>query len=80
MSEQIESQIISRRRLFWLAATTIALGAPMTVLATSNASAQQADKALAAEQTPPKRSKKKKKPAPASSSAPKPAPAEPKQQ
>jgi hypothetical protein len=48
------------------------------VLATSNASAQQADKAPAAEQTPPKKSKKK--PAPASSSAPKPAPAEPKQQ
>ena len=41
MSEQIESQIISRRKLFWLAATTVALSAPITVLATSNARANK---------------------------------------
>ena len=77
MSEQIESQIISRRKLIWLAATTVALSAPITVLAASNARAQQADKAPAAEQTPPmKKTKKKKSTAP---SAP-PAPAQPKQQ
>jgi hypothetical protein len=81
MSEQIKSQIISRRRLFWLAATTMALGAPISLLTTSNASAQQADQApSAAEQTPPK----KKKTAPASGSTPgntpKAAPAQPKQQ
>jgi hypothetical protein len=69
MSEQIESQIISRRKLFWLAATTVALSAPITVLATSNARAQ----------TPPmKKTKKKKSTAP--SAPPAPAPAQPKQQ
>jgi cell division septation protein DedD len=86
MSEQIKSQTISRRRLFWLAATAVVLGAPTSLIATSNASAQQAtDQApAAAEQTPPKKKKKKKKTAPAPSSAPaatpKAAPAEPKQQ
>jgi hypothetical protein len=85
MSEQIKSQIISRRRLFWLAATTMALGAPISLLTTSNASAQQADQAPSAtEQTPPKKKKKKKKTAPASGSipgnTPKAAPAQPKQQ
>jgi cell division septation protein DedD len=86
MSEQIKSQTISRRRLFWLAATAVALGAPTSLIATSNASAQQAtDQApAAAEQTPPKKKKKKKKTAPAPSSAPaatpKAAPAQPKQQ
>jgi hypothetical protein len=32
MSEQIKSQIISRRRLFWLAAIAVALAAPATML------------------------------------------------
>src|SRR5580693_2659268 len=61
MSEHIKSQIISRRRLFWLAATTMALGAPISLLTTSNASAQQAaDQAPgAAGQTPPNKKKKK---------------------
>jgi hypothetical protein len=86
MSEQIKSQIISRRRLFWLAATTMALGAPISLLTTSNASAQQAaDRApAAAGQTPPNKKKKKKKTAPTSGSTPgntpKAAPAQPKQQ
>jgi hypothetical protein len=78
---QIRSQIISRRRLFWLAVTTVALAAPITVLATSIVSAQQAnDQApVAGEQTPPKK-KKKKKGAPASTTPPANAPAQPKQQ
>jgi hypothetical protein len=86
MSEQIKSQTISRRRLFWLAATAVVLGAPTSLIATSNASAQQAaDQApAAAEQTPTKKKKKKKKTAPAPGSAPaatpKAAPAQPKQQ
>src|SRR4029077_4180267 len=46
MSEQIKSQIISRRRLFWLAAIAVALAAPATMLSTSDARAQQSDQAV----------------------------------
>ena len=61
MSEQIKSQIISRRRLFWLAAIAVALAAPATMLSTSDARAQQSDQAPAAEPTAPKSKAKKKK-------------------
>ena len=77
--EQIKSQIISRRRVFWLAAMATALAAPATMLSTSDARAQQSDQALAAQPAAPKTGKKTKKnkatPAPASSP-----PAAPKQQ
>jgi hypothetical protein len=82
MSEQIKSQTISRRRLFWLAATAVVLGAPTSLIATSNASAQQAaDQApAAAEQTPPKKKKTASAPGSAPAATPKAAPAQPKQQ
>jgi hypothetical protein len=77
--EQIKSQIISRRRVFWLAAMATALAAPATMLSTSDARAQQSDQAPAAQPAAPKTGKKTKKnkatPAPASSP-----PAAPKQQ
>ena len=91
MSEQIKLPIISRRKVFWLAAIAAALVAPATMLPTSNARAQQSDQAPAAEPTAPKTGEKKKKKkkkkeatpgattAPASSQ-PKMAPAQPKQQ
>jgi hypothetical protein len=94
MSEQIKSPIISRRKVFWLAAIAAALAAPATMLP-SDARAQQSDQAPAAEPTAPKTGEKKKKEkkkkeknkkstpgaatAPASSQ-PKMAPAQPKQQ
>jgi hypothetical protein len=61
MSEPIKSQSISRRRLFWLAVTPAALGAPATMLSTSDVRAQQSDQAPAAEPTAPKTGEKKKK-------------------
>jgi hypothetical protein len=61
MSEPIKSQSISRRRLFWLAVTAAALGAPATMLSTSDVRAQQSDQAPAAEPTAPKTGEKKKK-------------------
>ena len=90
MSEQIKSPIISRRKVFWLAAIAAAFTAPATMLLTSNARAQQSDQAPAAEPTAPKTGQKKKKKkkkdatpgattAPATS-PPKTAPAPPKQQ
>jgi hypothetical protein len=85
MSEQIKSQIISRRRLFWLAAIAVALAAPATMLSTSDARAQQSDQAPAAEPTAPKskakKKKKKKKATPGATTAPASSPpAPPKQQ
>src|ERR1700738_2141040 len=88
MSEQIKSQIISRRRLFWLAAIAVALAAPATMLSTSDARAQQSDQAPAAEPTAPqskakkkKKKKKKKKATPGTTTAPASSPpAPPKQQ
>ena len=81
MSEQIKSQIISRRRLFWLAAIAVALAAPATMLST-DARAQQSDQAPAAEPTAPKsKAKKKKKATPGATTAPASSPpAPPKQQ
>jgi hypothetical protein len=61
MSEPLKSQSISRRRLFWLAVTAAALGAPATMLPTSDVRAQQSDQAPAAEPTAPKTREKKKR-------------------
>jgi hypothetical protein len=80
MSEQIKSEIISRRKLFRLAATATALAAPMTMLSTSAIRAQQSDQAPAAEPKAPKAKEKKKtqkKATPGASTTP---PAAPKQQ
>jgi hypothetical protein len=80
MSEQIKSQIISRRRLFWLAAI-VPLAAPATMLSTSDARAQQSDQAPAAEPTTPKTKEKKKKKKTGATTAPGSSPpAPPKQQ
>jgi invasion protein IalB len=60
MSEPIKSQIISRRRIFLLAAMA-AFAVPATMLPMSNAGAQQASDQAPADQTPPKPAEKKKK-------------------
>jgi hypothetical protein len=60
MSEQIESQFISRRRLLWLAAIATAVASPASMLPTSDARAQQSDQAPAAETTTPKKKTKAK--------------------
>jgi hypothetical protein len=81
MSEQINSQVVSRRRLFWLAAIAVALAAPATMLSTSDARAQQSDQAPAAEPTTPKTKEKKKKKKTGATAAPASSPpAPPKQQ
>jgi hypothetical protein len=59
MSERIKSQIISRRRLFRLAAVTAAIAAPAIMLSTSDARAQT-DQAPAAEPAAPKKKTKTK--------------------
>jgi hypothetical protein len=59
MSEPIASQLISRRRLFWLAAIAAATAAPASMLPTSDAYAQS-DQAPAAEPTTPKKKTKSK--------------------
>ena len=51
MSEPIKSQIISRRRIFLLAAMA-AFAVPATMLPMSNAGAQQAGDQAPADQTP----------------------------
>jgi hypothetical protein len=58
MSEPIATQIISRRRLFWLAAIAAAVAAPASTLPISDARAQS-DQAPAAEPTTPKKAKSK---------------------
>jgi hypothetical protein len=70
VSEQIESQVISRRKLFLLAG----LAAGFAVLAASNAEAQQPE-AQQPSADPTKKTKKKKKAAP-TGSAPAPSPSE----
>jgi hypothetical protein len=60
MSEPIKSQIISRRRIFLLAAMA-AFAVPVTMLPMSNAGAQQAGDQAPADPTPPKPAEKKKK-------------------
>ena len=89
MSEQTKLPTISRRKVFWLAAIAAALGAPATILTTSDTRAQQSDQAPAAEPTAPKsgekKKKKKKKATPGATTAPASnqptmAPAQPKQQ
>jgi hypothetical protein len=59
MSKQIKSQLVSRRRLFWLAATTVALATPVAAFMTSNARAQT-DQAPGAEPAAPKKKTKTK--------------------
>jgi secreted PhoX family phosphatase len=74
VSEQIESQVISRRKLFLLAGLAAGFAAPGAVLATSNAEAQQPE-AQQPSADPTKKTKKKKKAAP-TGSAPVPSPSE----
>jgi len=59
MSEEIKSPIISRRKVFWLAALAAALAAPATMVLTSDARAQT-DQAPAAEPAAPKKKTKTK--------------------
>ena len=63
MSEQIESQVISRRKLFLLAGLAAGFAAPVAVLTASNAEAQQPE-AQQPSADPTKKTKKKKKPPP----------------
>jgi hypothetical protein len=87
MSEEARLRIVSRRRVFWLAAIAAALAMPATMLPTSDARAQS-DQAPAAEPTTPKKKTKStksksktKKTAPADTTAPAAnPPAAPKQQ
>ncbi len=55
MSELIESQVISRRKLFLLVGLAAGLAVPATALTASNAEAQQPS------EQPPKKKKEKKK-------------------
>jgi hypothetical protein len=57
MSEEGRLHIVSRRRVFWLAAIAAALALPATMLPTSDARAQS-DQAPAAEPTTPKKKTK----------------------
>jgi hypothetical protein len=74
VSEQIESQVISRRKLFLLVGLAAGFAAPVAVLAASNAEAQQPE-AQQPSADPTKKTKKKKKAAP-TGSAPAPSPLE----
>jgi hypothetical protein len=83
MSEPIASQLISRRRLLWLAVMAAAIVAPASMLPMSDARAQT-DQAPAAEPTTPKKKAKTKtktkKTAPGDTPPTANAPAAPKQQ
>jgi hypothetical protein len=59
MSEELRLSIVSRRRMFWLAAIAAALAMPTTMLPASDARAQS-DQAPAAEPTTPKKKTKSK--------------------
>jgi hypothetical protein len=59
MSEEGRLHIVSRRRVFWLAAIAAALATPATMLGASDARAQS-DQAPAAEPTTPKKQTKSK--------------------
>ena len=74
MSEQIESQVISRRKLFLLVGLAAGFAVPVAVLTGSNAEAQQPE-AQQPGAAPMKKTKKEKKAAP-TSSAPAPTPSE----
>jgi hypothetical protein len=85
VSEQIESQVISRRKLFLLVGLAAGFAVPAALLTASNAEAQQPEAQQPSEapkkkSEAPKKKKKKKKAAP-TDSAPAPGPAEkPKEQ
>ena len=74
VSEQIESQVISRRKLFLLVGLAAGFAVPVAVLTGSNAEAQQPE-AQQPGAAPMKKTKKEKKAAP-TSSAPAPTPSE----
>jgi hypothetical protein len=59
MSEELRLSIVSRRKMFWLAAIAAALAMPATMLPASDARAQS-DQAPAAEPTTPKKKTKSK--------------------
>jgi len=59
MSEEARLPIVSRRRVFWLAAIAAALAMPATMVPASDACAQS-DQAPAAEPTAPKKKTKSK--------------------
>ena len=73
MSEQIESQVISRRKLFLLVGLAAGFAVPVAVLTGSNAEAQQPE-AQQPGAAPTKKTKKKK--AAPTGSAPAPSPSE----
>jgi hypothetical protein len=77
VSEQIESQVISRRKLFLLVGLAAGFAVPVAVLTASNAEAQQPEAQEPSEA--PKNKTKKKKVAP-TGSAPAPASEKPKAQ
>jgi hypothetical protein len=87
MSEEARLPVVSRRRVFWLAAIAAALAMPATMVPASDACAQS-DQAPAAEPTTPKKKTKStksksktKKTTPADTTAPAASPpAAPKQQ
>jgi hypothetical protein len=85
VSEQIESQVISRRKLFLLVGLASGFAAPVAVLTASNAEAQQPEaqqpnEAPKKKSEAPKKKTKKKKAAP-TGSTPAPSPSEkPKEQ
>jgi hypothetical protein len=74
VSEQIESQVISRRKLFLLVGLAAGFAVPVAVLTGSDAEAQQPE-AQQPGGAPMKKTKKEKKVAP-TGSAPAPAPSE----
>jgi hypothetical protein len=62
MTEQIRSQVISRRKMLFLVGLAASLAAPVAVLTASDARAQQpAEQATPGEQAAPKKKVKKKK-------------------
>jgi hypothetical protein len=80
MSEQIQSQAISRRRVLFLVGLAASLAVPTTVLTSSDVKAQQPNEqgTPAGQAAPKEKVKKKKKKATPSSMAPQ--PTEPKAQ
>ena len=61
MSEQIPSQVISRRKVLFLVGLAASLALPVTVLTASDAKAQQPEQATPGGQATPKKQVKKKK-------------------
>jgi len=62
MSEQIQSQVISRRKVLFLVGLAASLAGPATVLIASDAKAQQpSEQAAPAEKASPKKKETKKK-------------------